>query len=218
MPEGLEPMSAQQTDTPKTRRRRRSRQETETDLLDAALRLLARDGVLAGLNLREVAKEAGVNHGQIYQYFGTRQSLLRTAIARLLHKGWLGRDRYWDQPFTSRRRSMWRWALRQRDMIKLEALLALDEDPDLTLFPALERTRDALNRDKTTGALPADADGPVAHAMTAATYLGYCIFREAMARDLGISPKDLDERAADVYDLMLAGIASGAAAKESGDL
>ncbi|MFD4985036.1 hypothetical protein [Streptomyces sp. NPDC058374] len=51
------------SETGKARRRRRSREETEADLLAAARLLLARDGVLAGLNLREVAAEAGVNHG-----------------------------------------------------------------------------------------------------------------------------------------------------------
>lgn len=176
-------------------RRRRSREETKSDLLDAALRLLRRDGVLAGVNLREVAKEAGVNHGQIYLYFGTRQRLLRAAIARLVETGFLDPDTHWEQPFAARRRAMLRAALRKPDIVKLQALLALDDDPEFSLFPALDRTRRSLERDRTSGALPADADGLAMHAMTAATYLGYCIFRHAIARDLDIDPVELDERA-----------------------
>ncbi|MFI5609043.1 TetR/AcrR family transcriptional regulator [Amycolatopsis sp. NPDC051903] len=189
-----------------TGRRRRSRQETEHDLLDAALRLLRRDGVLAGINLREVAKEAGVNHGQIYQYFGTRQTLLRAAIAHLVEHDFLDRDSHWDQPFVERRRAMWRAALSKPDVVRLEALLALDDDPGFDLFPDLPRTRAALHRDTEDGSLPPDADGLVMHAMTASTYLGYCIFRDAIARALDISPEDLDRRSQPVFDQMLSAL------------
>ncbi|MFB8028519.1 MULTISPECIES: TetR/AcrR family transcriptional regulator [unclassified Streptomyces] len=188
------------------RRRRRTRQETEADLLDAALRLLERDGALAGITLREVAKEAGVNHGQIYQYFGDRQTLLRAAIGRILDTAPLGAQSHWDKPFAERRRTMLRYALERPQLLRLEALLALDGDPELTLFPELDRTRGALERDRREGALPEDADGLVMHAMTASTYLGYCIFRETIARDLGLEPEELDERAAAVYDRMLHGL------------
>ena len=197
------------TTTSDARRRRRTREQTESELLDAALRLLERDGVLAGINLREVAKEAHVNHGQIYQYFGSRQALLRAAISRLLQANFPDRSRHWNLPFTDRRRAMWRWALRQAPMLKLQALLALDGDPELVVFPAIDRTRRSLDRDLRDGDLPEDADAEVAHAMTTATHLGYCIFRETMARDLGITPAELDRRAAAVYDRMLAGLTTG---------
>ncbi|MFC9270031.1 TetR/AcrR family transcriptional regulator [Streptomyces zhihengii] len=190
------------------RRRRRTRQETEADLLDAALRLLERDGALAGITLREVAKEAGVNHGQIYQYFGDRQTLLRAAIGRMLDTRALVARSHWDKPFRERRRAMLSYALEQPELLRLEALLALDGDPELTLFPELRRTRAALERDRRDGELPEDADGLVMHAMTAATYLGYCIFRDTIARDLGMEPEELDQRAAGVYDRMLDGLAA----------
>ncbi|WP_425832045.1 TetR/AcrR family transcriptional regulator [Streptomyces fractus] len=197
------------------KRRRRSRQETEADLLDAALRLLERDGALAGIALREVAKEAGVNHGQIYQYFGDRQTLLRAAIGRLLDTEDLGAQSHWDKPFAERRRAMLRFALEKPQLLRLEALLALDGDPELTLFPELTRTKEALERDRREGELPEDADGLVMHAMTAATYLGYCIFRETIARDLDLAPEDLDERAAAVYDRMLGGLVTDTAERKT---
>ncbi|MFC4911445.1 hypothetical protein [Actinomadura gamaensis] len=53
-----------------------------------------------------------------------------------------------------RQRAMWRWALHQPDVVRLQALLALDEDPDFAMFPAIEHTRAALDRDRRTGALP----------------------------------------------------------------
>lgn len=188
------------------RRRRGTREETENELIDAVLRLLERDGVLAGITLREVAKEAGVNHGQIYHYFGTRRGLLRSAITRLLDENRPDPTTHWDRPFADRRRALWQMALYRSDFAKLEALLALDEDPDLQIFPALEATRTALERDKESGVLPPDADGEVMHALTAATYLGYGVFRETMARELGIDVAELDARASAVFDLMLAGL------------
>ncbi|MDA3646889.1 TetR/AcrR family transcriptional regulator [Saccharopolyspora indica] len=194
----------------KPRRRRRSREETESDLLDAALRIMRRDGLLEGVALRDVAAEAGVNHGQIYQYFGSRQALLRAAITRLLQRSALDRDTHWEQPFAQRRTAMWRWALQQPDLPKLEALLALEGDDQLVLFPELERTRQALDRDRATGALPRDSDADVVHAMTAATYMGYCIFREAIARELGLELGELDARAGAVYERLVAGLAEPA--------
>ena len=64
------------------RKTSQNRAETERRLIDAALDLIRRNGVLAGLNLREVAAAAGVNRGNIYHYFGSRQELLRAAISR----------------------------------------------------------------------------------------------------------------------------------------
>jgi len=48
-------------------------------LIEASLALIARDGV-AGLNLREVARAAGVTHGAPYHHFADKAALLR-AIA-----------------------------------------------------------------------------------------------------------------------------------------
>ncbi|WP_160158236.1 TetR/AcrR family transcriptional regulator [Nocardioides sp. SLBN-35] len=51
-------------------------------LLDAAVRLLARDGV-AALTHRSVAAEAGTTHGNARYYFGTLDQLLDEALRRL---------------------------------------------------------------------------------------------------------------------------------------
>jgi AcrR family transcriptional regulator len=190
-------------------RRRRTREQTEADILSAALQLLARDGVLAGITLREVAKAAGVNHGQIYLYFGTRQALLRAAITRLVEQNLPDPALRWNQPFAKRRRVIWDWALSVPEFVKLEALLALDGDPELTMFRDLDLAKQALERDTETGGLPADADALVMHAMTAVTSFGYCIFRSAIARELEITPVELDQRAGVVYDRMLSGLTAG---------
>ena len=77
--EKLKEKMVQKSKKPK---QRRSRADTEQKLIDVALELIRNKGVLAGLNLREVADGAGVNRGNIYHYFGSRQELLRSAINR----------------------------------------------------------------------------------------------------------------------------------------
>jgi AcrR family transcriptional regulator len=57
---------------------------TRDALMDAALDLLTERGVLAGLNLREVADRVGVTPANIYHLFGSRQGLLRAALTREL--------------------------------------------------------------------------------------------------------------------------------------
>ena len=187
-------------------RRRRTREQTEAELLAAARRLLERDGVLAGLNLREVATEAGVNHGQIYQYYGNRRALLRAAVAHALAARLSELPEHWKLGFTERRRRIFDGGLAQRQLARFEALLALDGDEQLTLLPELPRTRKALERDVAEGELPPDADPVVAHIMTAATTMGYRLFRDIYARDAGIDVEELDERAARVFDRMLEGL------------
>ncbi|MGD6747048.1 TetR/AcrR family transcriptional regulator [Streptomyces sp. BH106] len=197
---------AGRTGAGKKRRRRRSREETEADLLSAARTLLERDGVLAGVNLREIAAEAGVNHGQIYQYFGTRQSLLRAAASELVERQSEERGDHWEQPFSERRREMFRHRLDEPELVKLEALLALDGDDNFSPLPRFSQTLQSLERDQADGSLPEEADVVAAHVMTAAAQMGYVIFREAYARDTGVTVDELDARAARAYGLMLAGL------------
>ena len=55
---------------------------TKELLENASLAMLNANGVLAGLNLREVAERAGVNRGLVYHHFGSRDQLLRSALKR----------------------------------------------------------------------------------------------------------------------------------------
>lgn len=68
---------------------RRSREETTELLLDAAERLLIREGIVA-LTTRRLAEEAGVNHGLVHYSFASMADVaLRTAqraTARLIER------------------------------------------------------------------------------------------------------------------------------------
>jgi AcrR family transcriptional regulator len=58
---------------------RRTREETSELLLDAAERVLIREGIMA-LSTRRIAEEAGINHGLVHYSFGSMAEVaLRTA-------------------------------------------------------------------------------------------------------------------------------------------
>lgn len=186
--------------------RARDRDATEADLLRATLRLLERNGLLGGLSLQEVADEAGVNRSLIYQYFGSRRALLRAALGTT---AWRRAEIFGAGralPFAQRRKEVFRVAVDSSAVFKVEALLALDGDEELRLFPMLDKTIEDLERDKRSGELKPEADSLVMHALTAATYLGYGVFRENMARELAIPIAELDQRAIAVFAEMLAGL------------
>jgi AcrR family transcriptional regulator len=63
-------------------RQRRSRESYER-VLDATHALLERNG-FDGLTIQEVAMRSGVSVGAIYERFGNKETLLRTAHARLM--------------------------------------------------------------------------------------------------------------------------------------
>lgn len=189
-------------------RRPRDREATQAALLTAARDLLDRRGVLAGITLSAVADEAGVNRGQIYQYFGSRRELLRAALASMSRERAQEATGHFDSPFRLRRRVVFDKAVERSAEIRLDALLALDGDTDLGLFPVYDEAVAAWRRDVERGDLPPDADVEMLHVLTASTYLGYVVFREAIAAETGIDPDELDERARTTYARMLDSLAA----------
>ncbi|HSW13070.1 MAG TPA: TetR/AcrR family transcriptional regulator [Solimonas sp.] len=68
------------TTNKKPRRRKRDPDGTRSAILEAAGKLLARDGP-EGLSVSQVAQLAGVNRGTAYQHFPTREQLLEATAA-----------------------------------------------------------------------------------------------------------------------------------------
>lgn len=54
-------------------------------LVDAAAEMLAEVGPRA-ISVREVARRAGVNHGQVHHYFGSKRALLEAAMRQLAQR------------------------------------------------------------------------------------------------------------------------------------
>ena len=87
----------------------RSTRETNVEaFLDAAERLLVREGA-AGISTRQLAQEAGQNHGLVHYYFGSVDELLAQALERFTDRV-LARQRAMyeaDAPFIEK----WRTAM-----------------------------------------------------------------------------------------------------------
>lgn len=198
-------MGAEQS-TGRQRKRAHDRAGTERALKESALRLLSRDGVLAGLNLREVADEAGINRGLVYQYFGTRRQLLRAALNQAAEGRFAevesGNERW---PLLSRASHYLRSAIRHPQPTHLMTLLALDGDPDLQMMPLRSSTHAALQRDHDDGRLAYD-DLDAVHVAIVSFVLGYTVFRDNFAKVLHVSVTALDQRAEDIFVAMLAGL------------
>jgi TetR/AcrR family transcriptional regulator, repressor for neighboring sulfatase len=57
----------------------KGREAVETALIEAACNLLAEVGPRA-TSVRDIASQAGVNHGQVHHYFGSKRGLLKQAM------------------------------------------------------------------------------------------------------------------------------------------
>jgi AcrR family transcriptional regulator len=170
--------------------------------MDAALDQLSTRGVLAGLNLREVADAAGVTPANIYHLFGSRQGLLRAALARESGRMAGPAEEAARGSFVDRRTRMFD-VIATTPALALTALLALDGDPDFAPMPFLDRTRAGYRAQVEAGELPADLDVDAVHLLTLAMSIGFAIYGPAAARQLGTDPGALHDRAHAVVEQML---------------
>ncbi|MEV0704069.1 helix-turn-helix domain-containing protein [Saccharopolyspora sp. NPDC050389] len=170
-------------------------EQTARSLERAALELLARDGVLKGLNLREVADHAGVNRALVYHYFGSRRDLLRAALRHNVRQRIMS-ARMKDEPlgFGDRMKHVLRGCIRYVSMYRLVALLMLDGDSTLRLMPDLPRTQQRLQQDQAAGVLDPEIDPVALHALMVSLSLGYSMSRTQLAKEFGIGVRELDER------------------------
>ena len=191
----------------KETKQRRSRAETEQKLIDVALDLIRDKGVLAGLNLREVAEGAGVNRGNIYHYFGSRQELLRAAISRRF-KALVSTMTASNQNkrFVERRLNSFRLSEGSNDS-KLRALLVLDGDDTVDPIPFYEEGLSQLRKDVIDGDIHREHDLEALQVALSALLRGYRIFREPYANRLDIDADELDERVSGIMRTFLESVA-----------
>jgi len=194
--------------TTKTRRKtKRNRAETEGRLIDVALDLIRRNGVLAGLNLQEVADGAGVNRGNIYHYFGSRRELLRAAITRRFESvvESLTADRR-GAPFVERRLRPFRSVGTIRDS-DLRALLVIDGDDTVDPMPRYESVLSQLRQDVIDGDIDRAHDLEALQVALSALVRGYRIFRKPYAKRIEADAADLDDRVAAIVRTWLEAMA-----------
>ena len=196
-------MAKTATEAPKPKR---SRAETERRLIDVALNLIRDKGVLAGLNLREVAEGAGVNRGNIYHYFGSRQELLRAAINRQFEAIVDSLSKSSSKTgFVARRLNAFRVnnSNDKNNDSMLRALLVLDGDDTVDPIPLFEGGLSQLRQDVIDGDIDKGHDLEGLQVALSAMQRGYRIFRLPYAKRLGMTPKELDARVSNTLSIWL---------------
>ncbi|MFF1359129.1 TetR/AcrR family transcriptional regulator [Streptomyces sp. NPDC058297] len=180
---------------------------TAQTLERAARELLERDGVLGGLNLREVADRAGVNRGLVYHYFGSRRDLLRSALRRNVRERIVAlRIQDGPMPFAGRVRHVLKGSIRYASALRLAMLLLLDGDTQLRLMPDLERTQGLLRRDREEGLIDDDVDLIALHATLQSLTVGYVLTRSRLAREFGVGVRELDDRVVALAERLSGGV------------
>lgn len=181
---------------------------------EAALAMIEKEGVLAGLNLNEVAKLAGVTRGLVYHHFGSRRGLLRAAIRRRMSRDQES-SRTPNEPMRlgDRVAHAIHSTIRNRDVLELTTLLHLDGSTAPRLMPNAEYTLLLLQRDQAKGLVPEGDDLPALHAAYAAVTYGYGLYRDVLARDLKIPVEQLDQRVVEVLRRLFDGNGEAAASK-----
>jgi AcrR family transcriptional regulator len=174
--------------------RKPDRADAEAELMAAAVRLLKRDGVLVGLNMQEVANEAGLNRGLIHHYFGSRRSLLRAGIARSIEDVMPVHETWRHRSPKKKRLAHFREYCSKHFFPHMTALLALDGDESLEPIAFAKERLEDFEREQAEGYFADDVDLPAMLAVWEASLIGYSVIREAASRQLGIPLATLDKR------------------------
>lgn len=161
----------------------------------SALQLLAEQGVLSGLNLREVADRASVNRGLVYHYFGSRRALLRSSLRRTFHQ--VARVVAMPEPPPPPgplAAGLFRDSLDFHSRWRTIALLLLDDDSDVKILPMIDNSQRIFNEAKAAGLIASDADAQDFIALLWSIIYGYAMLRPAFTRELGLPPEAIDGR------------------------
>ena len=170
------------------------REGTDIALERAALRLLTEGGLLAGITMQQVGKEAGVAKGLVYHYFGDRRALLRSALRRGAMEL---QETIRAIPYSSYHRRMGalvKAALAHPAAVQLMTLLLIDRDPRLIIMPLRGLIMETFERDVREGHMPANADFQAILGVQNSLVYGYILLRDGLARQMRLERDVLDAR------------------------
>lgn len=176
---------------------------TKELLENASLAMLNANGVLAGLNLREVAERAGVNRGLVYHHFGSRDQLLRSALKRDLRDRLNQVTEGLSLPFNARVRQMMRTMIRHEPALRLALLLLLDGKERVKLAPLKDQWLRSFAQDVEGRELPADLDQEAFLVLVSALSYGYAVMRKSFAEEFDADPVSMDWRVDAVLERLL---------------
>jgi TetR/AcrR family transcriptional regulator, repressor for neighboring sulfatase len=170
---------------------------TKDALIDALIRLLGKRSIGA-VSVRDVAAEAGVNHGLVHRHFGSKQALVRAAVARIsdeIHAD-AGPGLSSRSFETVRRHPALARALARACLDGPADVVALAGPRPAELDAIVAPVREALER----AGLARRVDAHVLNAFIASGLVGWFVFRPLL-RAYGI-PRDADDRLAELMRLL----------------
>lgn len=169
--------------------------ETRAALIAALIELLDQKSITA-ITVREVAARAGVNHGLVHRYFGSRDKLVEAAVREMssaLHRG---------DPIDGTMSAATFATLRANPgLARLTARACLDGPRELLelaspeperLAQIVEPIRAALRRMR----LADTVDAHLLNALASAAFLGWFVFKPLLREGFGLGPHADDELSA----------------------
>lgn len=155
--------------------------------MSAAIAYVRDEGILGGFNVSTIAGRVGVTPANVYHLFGSRRGLLRAAIHRETEQLVDGFVAAGELPLAPYRLAVFD-LVTGTPALGLNALLALDDDPDYEPLPYVEATFARYQEMVAAGDLPEDLDVEALHLLTLATAMGVSLFADAAARQIGEEP------------------------------
>ncbi|HVY62998.1 MAG TPA: TetR/AcrR family transcriptional regulator [Planctomycetota bacterium] len=168
-------------------KRKSSAEETKERLIEAVIRLM--DGrAVADISVKDIAAAAGVNHGLVHRYFGSKEALVREAVVRTnaLVSG--------SAPQVGRATWMLRLLRERPEIARILARCCLDGPRDLLPLaapPAEVREPYVAGIRRALAALGLGERAPdpyVVNAAGCAAALGWVVFRPLFEQGFGLPP------------------------------
>jgi AcrR family transcriptional regulator len=187
----LSSAASKEPEVSETNTKRSRADETRAALVDALIDLLGERSV-AAISVRDVAAAAGVNHGLVHRYFGSKDALVRAAVERISDQVYAG--------FPARGQTAWFYRMLRANphIAVIVARACLDGPHDLLEAAApppavmqqlIARLRTSLARLPLAGAI----DPNLLNAFFTSAMLGWFAFRPLFAAGYGV-PADADDQ------------------------
>ena len=175
--------------------RPRGREEVMAAILDGATRLFAARGP-AAVSVRDIAAEAGVNHGLVHRHFGSKQAVLQAVFERAAHEmaavaaGMSDSQEGMQQLFAASVEHETYWRALARAILDGENPLALQREfPTIqTLIARLEEDKKHLRQGEGASSPPFEAR--VVVGTLSALMLGWLVFEPYLLTATGFEQQD----------------------------
>lgn len=170
--------------------------ETREALIEALLRLV-RSRSLGEITVREIAREAGVNHGLVHRYFGSKDNLVQAATRRIS-------DALHSNPDRRIGATTWRFFLDHPELVRVLAQACLEGRQELldAAAPTPQHLEQIIAPIRAwMEELPVSTDPHVLNGLALSAILGWLLFRPLLDAGFGL-PDDADPQVEELLELL----------------